>query len=148
MWESTKIISEAVEKSMPEEEKEHLKRDIYELMVGGHFNEHFAKEAVSKMYYTDANGEKKYAPYWTESAVREMYEGIKAEIPDYNFWDFFCTLHLVASDNHALLLEWFPEEDMATREKRYVKMAVNWLHDDDNPFGRDTKIWGYLTAKK
>ena len=147
MWKSTKIISEAVEKSMPEDERECLKRDVYELMVGRHFDERFAKEAVSKMYYIDDNNEKMYAPYWTEQTVREIYEGVKDKILGYNFWDWFVTMHMIASNNHALLMEWFPDEDMADREKRYVQMSVNWLRDDDNPFGKDTKIWGYINGK-
>lgn len=147
MWASTKIISDAVEKSMPEDAREHLKRDIYELMCGGHFNEHFAKEAVSKMYYIDEDGEKKYAPYWTEAAVREMYEEVKSDITPYNFWDFFVTIHMVASDNHALILRWFPDEDSSERERRYLEMAVNWLNDEDNPFGTK-KVWGYLNSAK
>lgn len=147
MWESTKIISDAVEASMPEEAKESLKKDIYELMCGWHFNEAFAKQAVSKMYYTDERGEKMYAPYWTEQAVREIYEGVKDKIPAYNFWDFFVTMHSIASDNHALLIEWFPDEDMADREKRYVKMTVNWLADEDNPYGPGKKAWGYFNGK-
>ena len=147
MWEATKIISEAIEESMPEDAKEGVKRDIYELMCGWHFNEAFAKEAVSKMYYIDENGEKMYAPYWTEQTVREIYEKVKDKIAGYNFWDFFVALHMTAADNHALLLEWFPEEGMPEREARYVRMAVNWLNDDDNPYGKDKKVWGYINGK-
>ena len=145
MWESTRIISDAVEADMPEEHREHLKRKIYGLMCDGHYNEYFAKDAVSKMYYTAPNGEKKYAPYWTEQTVRELYEGVKAEIVPYNFWDFFVTIHLVASDNHALIMKWFPGDDPATREKRYVDLAVNWLNDEDNPYGQH-KVWGYMSS--
>lgn len=147
MWASTQIISDAIEKSMPEEARDKLKRDIYELMCGGHYNEHFAKDAVSKMYYIDENGEKKYAPYWTEATVRELYEGIKSDIAPYNFWDFFVTIHFVASKNHSLFLRWFHDEDMSSRETRYVDMSVNWLKDEDNPFGTK-KIWGYLNSGK
>ena len=147
MWQATKMNSDAVEHGMPEEHRDHLKRDIYELMTGGHFNEEYAKQAVSKMYYEE-NGERMYAPYWTEPAVREMYESVEKDIPQYNFWDFFVTIHMVAADNHKLLLRWFPREDSDEREDRYVELAVNWLLDDDNPFGHDTKIWGYINGGK
>lgn len=148
MWASTKVISDAIEQSMPEEAREHLKREIYELMCGSHFNEHFAKEAVSKMYYVDENGNEKYAPYWTEATVREIYEGVKSDITGYNFWDWFVTLHMIASDNHELLMRWFPDENSSERESRYVELAVNWLNDKDNPFGEHKKIWGYMTSAK
>lgn len=146
MWDSTRLISDAIEADMPKEASDKLKRDIYALMCGGHFNEAFAKEAVSKMYYTDENGEPKYAPYWTEAAVREMYEPVKAKISAYNFWDFFVTLHTIASDNHALLVKWFPEENSDEREIRYVELAVNWLCDADWP--THTKIWDYLNKER
>ena len=77
-----------------------------------------------------------------------MYESVKKDIPAYNFWDFFVVLHAVASDNHALLLRWFPNDDADERADRYVEMAVNWLHDDDSPFGKDTKAWGYFNHGK
>ena len=146
MWKSTKMISDAIEAEMPKEAADKLKRDIYALMCGGHFNEDFAKEAVSKMYYEDENGERKYAPYWTESAVREVYESVKDSIAYYNFWDFFATLHMVASDTHALIVRWFPDENSEEREARYVEMAVNWLNDADWP--THTKIWDYLNMEK
>lgn len=148
MWDATKVISDAVEHSMPEDHREHLKREIYALMSGGHFNEMFAKEAVGRMYYTDDDGKDHYAPYWTEQAVREMYDSVAKDIPHYNFWDFFVTLHLVSTRNHKLLVKWFPKEDTDEREDRYVEMAVNWLHDEQSPFGKGTKIWGYMNSGK
>ena len=146
MWKSTKLISDAIEAEMPKEAADKLKRDIYALMCGGHFNEMFAKEAVSKMYYEDENGERLYAPYWTESAVREVYESVKDSIPRYGFWDFFVTLHMIASDTHALIVEWFPEEGSEEREARYVQLSVNWLRDADWP--THTKIWDYLSLAR
>lgn len=146
MWESTKMISEAVEESMPEEAKHQLLLDIYELMCGGHYNEYFAKEAVAKMYYKDGGDKKSYAPYWTDSAMREVYDTVRSRIPEYNCWDFYVTMHMVASDNHALLMRWFPNETQEQREARYVDMSVNWLNDEDNPYG-EGKIWHYLNPK-
>ena len=146
MWKSTKLISDAIEADMPKDAADKLKHNIYAMMCGGHFNEDFAKEAVSKMYYVDEDGEKKYAPYWTEAAVREMYESVKADIEHYNFWDFFVTVHMCASDNHALLLKWFPDDTTEDREPKYVELAVNWLRDADWP--THTKIWDYLNIGK
>ena len=55
---------------------------------------------------------------------------------------------MIASDNHALILRWFPDEEMSSRETRYVEMTVNWLNDEDNPFGAGKKIWGYLNPSE
>ena len=147
MWQTTKMISDAIEADMPKESADRLKRDLYALMCGGHFNEDFAREAVRRMYYTEEEGERMYAPYWSEATVRGIYEDVKDEIPGYNFWDFFVTLNMVRSDNHALMLRWFPDEEPADRDARYVEMAVNWLNDEDSPYG-STKIWGYLNGPR
>ena len=146
MWDSVKAISDAVETSMPKAAANRLKKDIYAMMCGGHFNEYFAKDAVSKMYYEDENGEARYAPYWTEATVRELYESHKSEVEGYNFWDFFVALHFVASNNHALIMRWFPDESSDDREGRYVEMTINYLCDADWP--TKTKVWDNLNPAK
>ena len=144
MWETTRVISDAIEKSMPEEAKEKLYADLYGHLSKGHYNECYAHEAVEKMYYTDADGKKHEAPYWDEETVREWYEPVKAHIPSYNFWDYFVTVNMVASDNANLVKEWFPDLTADEREVKYAAMALNWLKDEDW-HGKD-KIWHYLNA--
>ena len=56
MWESVKLISEAVERAMPEAAKDKLVSDVYGLMSGKHYNEEYAMRCVSKMYYVDGGG--------------------------------------------------------------------------------------------
>ena len=82
MWQTTKMISDAIEADMPKESADRLKRDLYALMCGGHFNEDFAREAVRRMYYTEEEGERMYAPYWSEATVRGIYEDVKDEFDD------------------------------------------------------------------
>lgn len=147
MWASTKIISDAVEEFIPADAKDHLRREVYELMCGGHFNEHFAKEAVRRMYYTDDKGDKHYAPFWTDEQVREVYDSVKSRIKGYNCWDFYCTLHMTVTDMRDLLMKWFPGDTKEDRVRRYVEASVNWLCDEDNPYG-NTKIWSYLNASR
>ena len=143
MWDAVRVISDAVEVAMPEDAKEHLKREMYEMMAGKHFDEYFAKEAVSKMYYEDEDGKQHVAPYWADSAVKDIYDDVKADIRPYNFWDFYVTLNMIASDNYNLMQRWFSGEKEAEQNGRFVELAVNWLNDPDAQH-KDCKIWCYL----
>lgn len=115
-------------------------------MVGGHYNEEYAHCDVRKMYYVNRNGMKMSAPYWTDEQVAEVYNKVKNEIPGaYNMWDFYVTLNMTKSDNCNLFMRWWQGSSDAEREQRVVEMTVNWLCDDDNPYG-DEKIWRYLNG--
>ena len=143
MWESTRIISDAIDESMPEKAKKKLYSDLFGLLSDGHYDEHFAKDAVRCMYYLDDSGEKHYAPYLTDGRVEELYKGVKDQMPEaYNLWDFYVVLHMVASDYHNLIMVWYPDSTSDERIERYVELAVNWLHDDD--WKTDDKVWKYL----
>ena len=144
MWETTRVISDAIEESMPEEAKEELYAKLYGHLSNGHYNEEFAMRAVEEMYYTDEMGNAHYAPYWTIAVVKEWYESVKAEIPNYNLYDFYVTINMIASDNHNLLVKWFPSDTAEDREKKYVALAVNWLKDED--WHEHNKIWHYLNS--
>ena len=113
------------------------------MISGGHYNEEFAREDVSKMYYIDRRGERHNAPYWMESDVYSIYQSAKGEIPEYNRWDWFVAFQMIASDNWCLLEEWFPEIDKDDFADRVRQMALNWLKDEDSPYGSE-KIWKYL----
>ena len=143
MWQSTEMISELLEKHLTDQELSKAKRKIYEIMAGGHYNKEFADEQMTKMYYINNNGIKRNAPYWTEEEVMQVYESVKNSIPEYNFYDFEVTLNMIKSDNCQMLKKWFPNEGKEERTQRFITMAVNWLKDEDNPFGT-CKIWGYF----
>lgn len=146
MWKVVEAVSCAIEKSMPEEGKEELMRTLYAKMSGGHYNKEYALEDVEKMYYVE-NGKKHFAPYWSEEQVKPVYESVRSAIPSaYNFWDFYVTLQMMKSDNCPLLKEWFPAATEEELTKKVVALAVNWLADEDNPFGKE-KIWSYLNGK-
>ena len=146
MWETVEIISDAVEESMPEEEKHELERKIYGKLSDGHYNEEYAKEDVKEMYYLDRSGKEHYAPYWTETALHEIYDSVRNKIPSYNKWDFCVCFNMVASDNWMLLHSWWPDMTDAQFAEKVTEMAVNWLDDPDNPYGDDSKIWSYLNG--
>ena len=143
MWCTTKILSDAIEDYVPEKQKETIKTKVYYSTFGGHFNRDFADNAISKFYYVDPSGVKHQAPYWTEPEVKEIYETVKAKIPSYNFYDFETTLNMVKSDNCNKLKKWFPQATDKELLDKLVEEAVNYLVDDDNPYGTE-KIWKYL----
>ena len=145
MWESVKVISEAVDHDMDEESKERLMRKIYCVMSGGHYNEEFAREDVAKMHYKDMDGKTHYGPYFTREKVASVYETVKDAIPEYNMWDFYVVMNMVKSDNCNLLSQWFPEATDTEREKRLIELAINWLSDDDSPMGKE-KAWRYFNS--
>ena len=145
MWKAVEVISDAVESGMPEEEKDELMRDVYGVMSGEHYNEEFAKEDISKMYYVASDGQRRYAPYWGDDALRSLYKKYKDEIPGYNCWDWAVTMTMMKSDYCPLLMKWFPEMNEEEKNEKYVQLSLNWLKDEDNPFGK-SKTWKYLNS--
>ena len=145
MWKTVRIISDAVEADMPKEPKHALMRKIFGVMSDHHYNSDLAHEDVSKMYYTDASGNRHDAPYWPEDAVQRIYEDHKDEIPDYNFWDFYVTMNMLASDNWCMLMRWFRGISQDELNERITEMSLSWLSDEDWP--TTTKIWDYMSAR-
>ena len=84
MWRSISIISQALEKSMPEEDLHKLKKTIYAMLSGGHYDKDFAMEAVREMFYVDKAGNEHQAPYWPAETVMNVYDKVKNKIPNNN----------------------------------------------------------------
>ena len=148
MWRSVKAMSDALQEMLSPEDYCRMERLVYSSISGGHYNEEFAKEDVEEMYYTNRNGEEIYAPYWTDEQVMKVYSNVKGSIPEaYNMWDFYVTLNMTKADNCNLFMRWWQGSSEEEREQRFVEMAVNYLNDDDNPYG-DEKIWSYLNGAK
>ena len=146
MWDTLALVSDAMEASMPREEREELKRKLYGKLSGGHYNEQYAMEDVAKMSHRDARtGMVRKAPYWPVPAVRDIYEGVKGDLKGYNCWDFFVTLNMVATDDAGIVDRWFPNISDKERDGKLVELAVNWLNDPDNPYG-EKKIWCYMNG--
>lgn len=133
------ILSETMIEYVPKDVLERLAKEIYESTQGKHFDEEFAKEQISKMYYEE-NGRKHFGPYWDD--VTSLYTQNKRKlIYPYNKWDFEVTLNMICSDMLLLLKEWFPEADDRELEHKMVELAINWLNDEDYP---ECKIWCYF----
>ena len=145
MWCTTKILSDSIDEFVPEREKEKIVRQVYYSVNGGHFDKAFAEDAISRFYYVDLNGVKHQAPYWTESEVRALYDGVRSKIPAYNFHDFEVTLNMVKSDNCNKLRRWFPQITDKDMVNKLVDEAINYLDDEDNPYGTE-KIWKYING--
>lgn len=50
---------------------------------------------------------------------------------------------MTKSDNCPMLEKWYPDLTPEQKDEKLVEMALNWLKDDDNPYG-SKKIWCYL----
>lgn len=146
MWASVDIISETLEKHLSKEEQYALKKRIHYLMVGGHFDKDFADKQIKKMYYIDSKGEKHWAPYWSEEAVKEIYDNVQDSISEYNFYDFEVAMNMIKSDYCPLLQKWFPDESNEDHLRRIKSLTLNWLNDEDNPFGNE-KVWLYFNSR-
>lgn len=145
MWDTIKVVQNHLN-NLPEPEKECLLKDVYEYLSDGHFDEHFADAQVKKMYYVH-DGDKHYGSFINKDKVIRKYESIRSDIKNYNQWDFYVTVQMIYSDNYTLLHKWFNNiSDEELCEKVY-QMSINWLDDEDNPFG-SKKIWCYFNNKK
>ena len=56
---------------------------------------------------------------------------------------FEVALNMIKSDYCPLLKRWFPDESKEDHIRRLVALTVNWLSDEDNPFGTE-KVWLYF----
>lgn len=148
MWSSVKVISDAIA-PMKETDPDwywRLLKQTYCAMAGGHFNEEFAKWKVEQMYYTDKDGNKHYAPYWTEDEMKSAYNSVKSEVPSaYNYYDFCVTMNMLKSDNYCMLKKWNPDYSDDQLDKLVMDMSVNYLNDADAPYPTE-KIWRYLMS--
>ena len=142
MWDSVKLISKFIDEHVDDEEKCKLMHQVFGFMSGGHYNDEFAEQAISKMYYQDKGGRKHYAPYWTQDQVEDIYDEVKSRIPKYNLYDFMVTLNMLASDNWYLLRSWFPDITEEQFAKKVTELAITWLADEDWPTA--SKIWDYF----
>lgn len=139
----TKIIGKFVAMHAEEDDLLKLYKEIYGVVGNGHFNDFFAEAQIKKMVFEDGNDVEHRAPYYTAAKTQEIYETVKDEIRPYNQWDFAVVLNMIYSDNYNLMKKWFPEDSEEQMMDRMVDLAVNWLRDDDNPYGK-CKAWGYF----
>lgn len=145
MWCITKILSDSINEYVPEKQRDVLLNKVYYSTNGGHFNKAFADSVIPRFYYVSSDGVKHQAPYWTEDEVRTVYNTVKGRISPYNFYDFEVALNMVKSDNCNKLRRWFPAASDKEIMDKLVDETVNYLDDEDNPYGTE-KVWKYLNS--
>lgn len=77
MWASVNVTSEVMEylKEKDQSMYNHFMRKSYEAMCGKHYNRFFAEEDVSKLHYTNKDGEERHGAHWTLEQVLEATDG-------------------------------------------------------------------------
>lgn len=93
-----------------------------------HFGEMSARRSIATMYYYTGETERRFGPYVDYGRVKELYEGVKDSIPDYNVWDFAVTLNLMYTEHADTVGRWTRGEDRL--ERRMTELAVGWLNDE------------------
>lgn len=108
-----------------------------------HFTELSARGCIAQMYYYMDDTRKKFGPFLDFEEVKEDFEEVRGDIPDYNLWDFAVTLNLMYSDHADVVKKWTKGEKKL--EERMVGLAVSWLNDEDSSHPTD-KIWWYMSC--
>ena len=146
MWESVKRISEFVEahKESDPDDYEDLKKDLYSMVVGCHFDENWGRKQIAEMFYVDNSGKKHFGPYWPDSRMAEAYELASRKLPkSYTAWDFYVTLNMMYADFGHVLESWFNTESADSLLQHCSDLAVAWMNDPDSQYA-DGKVWCYF----
>lgn len=122
-------------------EKEHPKeywaflRKQHGLLYNNHYTESFARWDVSKLKYTNKNGDKKEGEYWSAEQVEEATKGMPFP-SGVNRWDKY----VAANAAYADFCKRFDESQII------IIMHLFYFADEDweNP---GTKIWEYFCCK-
>lgn len=142
MYKSVKVISDFIDDKLSDDDKNCLKRCVYGIVSNGHYNKEFAQEDIDKMKMSDGSDIKfiglDVAKSWfNQSNVNSAY----------NVYDFWVTCNMLLTDDYGMLKKWFPNYTDDQIMEKVHESAINWLNDDDNPFGT-SKIWCYFNSKK
>ena len=100
-------------------------------------------DPASNIYYFDDDVHKKYAPYFGFDELKEDYDRLSWNIPDYNFWDFAVTMNKMYADHIDVVGKWSKNKD--TTRKRISELAISFLCDESTNHPTD-KIWWYMNS--
>ena len=131
-------IGKCLSFKLSEDEVHHLCAMVYGVLSEEHFDKHFADDAISKMWYEDADGTKHMAPFFSDNEIREAFDKHQDDISDYTIYDFAVTMNLLRSDHHLMLERYSNDADELN--EMVVLMAIEYLQDPDclHP---TSKIW-------
>lgn len=105
--------------------------------------EQLGRACIANIYYFDDDVHKKYAPYFGFDELKEDYERLSWNIPDYNFWDFAVTMNKMYADHIDVVGKWSKNKD--TTRKRISELAISFLCDESTNHPTD-KIWWYMNS--
>lgn len=111
---------------------------VHGVLSEEHFDKYFADDAISKMWYEDADGTRHMAPFFTDEEIKEIFDKHKDDISDYTIHDLAVTMNLLRSDHHVLLERY--SEDAEELKEMVVLMAIEYLQDPDCLYPT-SKIW-------
>ena len=136
MWASVAVTGEAMEyiKDVDPDKYECLMRKLSEVLDGKHYSEEMARNDVSKLRYTDANGNKKVGSHWTVDEIEAASAGMsfpKGTTP----WDKYVAFNATYADFCKVL----PDEKILEAAHAF------WFADED--WDTDGKIWDYMSMK-
>jgi hypothetical protein len=127
-----------------EEEERIVQRNLlYWMERKHHFDEQLGRACIANIYYFDNDVHKKYAPYFGFDELKEDYERLSWNIPDYNFWDFAVTMNKMYADHIDVVGKWSKNKD--TTRKRISELAISFLCDESTNHTTD-KIWWYMNS--
>nr|WP_293486169.1 hypothetical protein [Prevotella sp.] len=133
-----KAIGKYLSCKLSDAEVHHLCAMVHGVLSEEHFDKYFADDAISKMWYEDADGTKHKAPFFTKEEVKEIFDKHKDDISDYTIHDLAVTMNLLRSDHHVLLERY--SEDAEELKEMVVLMAIEYLQDPDSLYPT-SKIW-------
>ena len=133
-----KAIGKCLSFKFSDDEVHHLCAMVYGVLSEEHFDKHFADDAISKMWYEDADGIKHMAPYFSDDEIKDSFYKHHDDISDYTIHDLAVTMNLMRSDHHVMLERYSKDAD--EMKEMVVLMAIEYLQDPDclHP---TSKIW-------
>ena len=105
----------------------------YETQHGPHFNEEYARKAVSKMENEDGSR----GPHWSIDETTQFANQYGVSLNNrFNKYDWYVALNMIYSDFYRIIMQLTNSNNI----KHYVEFAKAWLNDKDIDEG---KMWYY-----
>ncbi len=106
----------------------------HELMLGPHYNDELAEEAVGALEYTDAEGKHQIGPHWSKQDVLRVTKG-----KSFPSGTTDCDLYVAYNAAYADFCKKFDDDDI-------LDIAYLFFFADEDWKGGG-KIWKYMLAK-
>lgn len=106
----------------------------YESQHGPHFNEEYARKAVSKMQNEDGSR----GPHWSLEETTQFASQYGISLSNrFNRYDWYVALNMIYSDYYKVIMQITNSNNV----KHYIEFAKAWLNDKDIDEG---KMWYYF----